>query len=118
MILGAIVSEINQLDLSLLQGYLDNLGNNVVQQMLDLYIQQSKIYLIDIENNVSAEKQVAWQDSCHKMKGAAGSVGLLIVYNTLVEIEKSTILADEKMVYVKELVALNNNAISAFREWL
>jgi len=112
------LGEVNQLDLSLLQGYLDNLGKVIVQQMLDLYIQQSKIYLVDIENNILVDEQSSWQDACHKMKGAAGSVGLLTVHKTLVEIEKSTALTDEKSAHVKALVTLNNDAICAFKNWL
>ena len=118
MILGRIVSEINQLDLSLLSGYLDNLGKDVVQQMLELYIQQSEIYLIDIKGSVSTKEQSTWQGACHKMKGAAGSVGLLVVYKNLVEIESSMALAGEKLVYVQELTTLNNKAISTFKKWL
>ena len=64
------------LDLDLLQGYIDNLGKAVVEQMLQLYISQSAIYIDDIRSNVSDDKQKLWQESCHKMKGAAGSVGL------------------------------------------
>jgi HPt (histidine-containing phosphotransfer) domain-containing protein len=112
------MAEVNQLDVSLLQGYLDNLGESVVRQMLDLYIQQSKIYLVDIEDNISVDEQISWQDACHKMKGAAGSVGLLTVHKTLVEIEKSTALSDEKAANVKALAISNNSAISAFKNWL
>ncbi len=112
------MSEIKQLDLSLLIGYLDNLGKDIVQQMLDLYIQQSEIYLIDIKASISTQSQSAWQDACHKMKGAAGSVGLLIVHKNLVDIEKSTVLADEKSVYVQELINSNNIAIKTFKKWM
>jgi len=112
------VSKINQLDLSLLTGYLDNLGKDIVQQMLDLYIEQSAIYLADIKASISKESQSAWQGACHKMKGAAGSVGLLVVHKNLVDIEKSTALADEKSVYVEELINLNNSAISIFKKWM
>ncbi len=112
------MGEVNQLDLSLLQGYLDNIGKDIVQQMLELYVQQSKIYLVDIENNILVEKQNTWQGACHKMKGAAGSVGLLTVHKTLVELETSTAPADVKATCVKALVTLNNDAISVFKNWL
>ncbi|MFT5758102.1 MAG: HPt (histidine-containing phosphotransfer) domain-containing protein [Alteromonadaceae bacterium] len=112
------MGEVNQLDLSLLQGYLDNLGKDIVQQMLELYTQQSKLYLIDIESNILAEEQSLWQGACHKMKGAAGSVGLLAVHKTLVDIEQSTASADEKSAFIKALITLNNRAINAFKHWL
>ncbi|WP_448567050.1 Hpt domain-containing protein [Thalassotalea ganghwensis] len=112
------MSENNQLDISLLQGYLDNLGKDVVQQMLDLYKQQSVVYLQDIDSALQEESQVNWQESCHKMKGATGSVGLIAVHRHLVEIEKSTAPWSEKTLALKELKALNEQAKNEFTQWL
>jgi len=112
------VSETSQLDFNLLQDYLDNLGIDIVQQMLDLYVQQSELYLVGIQENALAANQEAWQEACHKMKGAAGSVGLLMVHKNLTEIEKSTAVVNEKMAYVQELISLNNKAINVFKQWL
>lgn len=112
------MSENNQLDINLLQGYLDNLGVAIVQKMLDLYIQQSKLYLEAISLAVEQESQSNWQDSCHKMKGAAGSVGLLVVHQQLVGLEKSTELWANKKVSISELTALNYQATLAFEQWL
>ena len=84
------VNNINQLDVQLLADYIDNLGKDIVQQMLDLYIQQSDVYLQDIEQAITDESQTLWQDYCHKMKGATGSVGLVGVHALLVSCEKST----------------------------
>lgn len=112
------MSENNQLDISLLQGYLDNLGKDVVQQMLDLYVQQSVVYLQDINSALQEESQVNWQESCHKMKGATGSVGLIAVHSHLVTIEKSTAPWPEKALALKELTDLNEQAKSAFTDWL
>ena len=36
------------LDLELLQGYLDSLGKTIVEQMFALYCQQVEIYLNDV----------------------------------------------------------------------
>jgi len=112
------VSDSGQLDFNLLQDYLDNLGKDIVQQMLDLYVQQSELYLVNIQENSPVANQDAWQEACHKMKGAAGSVGLLMVHQSLASIEKSTAVANEKMVYVQELISLNNKATSDFKQWL
>ncbi len=112
------MSENTHLDVALLEGYLDNLGQSVVQQMLDLYLGQSVIYIDDISKNLSVELQREWQESCHKMKGAAGSVGLLQVHKKLVEIEKSEASSDAKKTMVDELKQLNENATDAFFSWL
>lgn len=109
---------INQLDGELLQGYLDNLGKGIVQKMLDLYQQQSAIYLEEIEKAISAQSQTLWQEKCHKMKGAAGSTGLVDVHSKLVAIEKSVDNWSEKSQDLSELIKLNRTALASFNEWL
>jgi HPt (histidine-containing phosphotransfer) domain-containing protein len=112
------VSNINQLDTDLLSGYVDNLGKDIVQQMLDLYIQQSVVYLQDIQQAINECSQSLWQEHCHKMKGAAGSVGLTSVHGKLVSIEKSTDSWEIKQNFSNELVELNKSAIEHFTQWL
>jgi HPt (histidine-containing phosphotransfer) domain-containing protein len=108
----------NQLDTDLLAGYVENLGKDIVQQMLDLYIQQSVVYLKDIKEAISECSQPLWQDHCHKMKGATGSVGLTSVHAKLVTIEKSVDGWDVKEGFANELAELNNEAIANFTTWL
>jgi len=106
------------LDIDLLQGYIDNLGKTVVEQMLQLYINQSAIYIDDIASNISTDNQKLWQESCHKMKGAAGSVGLLLVHKKLVSIEKSEESENAKLSHIEELRELNVKANEDFSNWL
>lgn len=115
---GLFVRNMNQLDTELLEGYLDNLGANVVQQMLDLYVQQSQIYIDDINSSVAQESQQLWQEYCHKMKGATGSVGLLTLHTKLVACEKSVVNWQEKAVLVTEIKELNQQSIDNFNQWL
>jgi HPt (histidine-containing phosphotransfer) domain-containing protein len=112
------VNNINQLDTDLLAGYVENLGKDIVQQMLDLYIQQSVVYLRDIKEAITECSQSLWQDHCHKMKGATGSVGLTSVHAKLVAIEKSADDWGLKEDYANDLAELNNEAITRFTEWL
>ena len=112
------MNQTTHLDLNLLQGYIDNLGQSIVQQMLDLYIGQSAIYLGEITETVAADKQKLWQESCHKMKGAAGSVGLLLVHKKLAAIEKSDEAEATKLAYLAELNELNTTAYNEFSAWL
>lgn len=112
------MTENNHLDINLLQGYLDSLGAAVVKRMLDLYIQQSSLYLESILLAVEQKSASDWQESCHKMKGAAGSVGLLQVHKQVASLEKSTedwLIKEEA---VESLVELNNQAKIAFNKWL
>lgn len=107
-----------QLDSELLVGYIDNLGTEVVRQMLALYIEQSRVYLDNIANAIAKEEQADWQESCHKMKGAAGSVGLITVHKQLVNIEKSTESWSCKTEELARLTNENQSSIDAFETWL
>lgn len=105
-------------DIELLKGYLENLGQDTLQQMISLYVNQSEIYLQDISQALKNDDQKLWQEHCHKMKGAAGSAGLTSVHAKLVLMEKSTQAQAIKTVLLEELQQENNAAVAAFNEWL
>lgn len=108
----------NQIDVELLTGYLDNLGRGVVKQMLDLYTQQSEVYLSEIHLALTNQDDETWQDKCHKMKGAAGSVGLTLVHSLLVKIEKADSTWSQRQADVEKLQQLNKDALDSFNVWL
>lgn len=112
------MSDFKELDLNLLNDYMDSLGKDIVEQMLNLYIQQSIEYIDNIGKAVAADSQSLWQESCHKMKGAAASAGLLSVHAKLVTIEKSSEDTAVKSAYINELEALNEQALVVFKSWL
>jgi HPt (histidine-containing phosphotransfer) domain-containing protein len=106
------------IDLALINGYLEALDLAVIKQMLDLYIQQSELYLIAINSAIVANDQKAWQEQCHKMKGSAASAGLSQVHQKLIVLEKSTEDCQTKTQHLQALKLLNQQAITAFRQWL
>ncbi|MFD2165272.1 Hpt domain-containing protein [Thalassotalea euphylliae] len=112
------MSSANVIDSELIQGYLDNLGKDVIKQMLALYEQQSSVYLAEIEQALQAQSQEQWHERCHKMKGAAGSVGLIAVHAQLVSIENVLESWQEKVAMLATLKTLNAEALTAFDEWL
>ena len=112
------MNNIEPLDVNLLEGYLESLGLDIVEQMLALYIQQSITYLDDISDSLEQKSQALWEERCHKMKGATGSVGLLAAHAKLVAIEKIPGQWAEKSTYMSELIEVNRNAIEAFNTWL
>ena len=112
------MSEENLLDKELLTGYLDNLGSDLVRQMLELYVAQSETYLNEIHAALQADSQELWQERCHKMKGAAGSAGFVQVHAKLVVIEKSGEGQAAKKQHLDDLQALNQQTIAAFNAWL
>ncbi|WDE08425.1 Hpt domain-containing protein [Thalassomonas viridans] len=86
--------------------------------MLDLYMQQSRLYLDEISAAVTEDSQDKWQDRCHKMKGAAGSIGLKQLHAKLVVAEKFTEGQNQKRQLLTEILALNDSAVAAFKSWL
>jgi HPt (histidine-containing phosphotransfer) domain-containing protein len=110
--------ECMQLDKDLLEGYLQSLGFNIVKQMFDLYTQQVTLYLNDIETSLLCDKVEQWQEHCHKMKGAAGSVGLKSLHARLKLMEKTTANANEKTSQLNELKLHNQQAMLDFNNWL
>ena len=106
------------LDIELLQGYLDSLGKPIVEQMFALYCQQVKIYLNDIESVQVNNSLSGWQEHCHKMKGAAASVGMCKLHGQLKLLEKTAATQQQKSVLLTELKLENEQAILAFKEWL
>jgi HPt (histidine-containing phosphotransfer) domain-containing protein len=106
------------LDYELLQGYLDSLGKDVVEKMFDLYCQQVDIYLQDISDAQLSDNDVAWQESCHKMKGATASVGMSYLHSQLKVYEFTTANQKEKAVILTALKEGNSQAITEFSNWL
>ena len=111
-------NELTQLDEELLEGYVQNLGVAIVKQMFDLYCQQVQIYLKDIETSMLNDDAPLWQEHCHKMKGATGSVGLKSLHNRLKIMEKTTASTADKAHLLAELITHNKQAISDFNDWL
>ena len=106
------------LDTELLQGYLDSLGKNIVEQMFTLYCQQAELYLKDIEKAQVENCEDSWEEHCHKMKGATASVGMSDLHGKLKVLEKVVASQQEKHLMLIDLKEANAQAISAFKLWL
>lgn len=106
------------LDLDLLEDYLNRLGKNIVEQMLALYRQQVETYLDAIQTAQQSDSKPDWQAHCHKMKGAAASIGMVQLHQHLKLIEKSEASKEEKVALLVELKTLNEQALLAFSHWL
>lgn len=112
------MTAIQHLNVALLNGYLEVLDKAVLQQMQNLYVQQSKVYLDEIDVAITERNQAMWQEKCHKMKGSAASAGLSQVYEKLVLIEKSLENWPAKAIELEALKLLNQQALDAFKQWL
>lgn len=112
------MTDYSELDTELLAGYLANLNPSVLQQMIDLYQQQVEGYLAQISASTDAEQQQQWQEHCHKMKGAAGSVGFTVLNKYLASIEKDSSAPAEKIAFIEQLKTKNQQALEQFSCWL
>jgi HPt (histidine-containing phosphotransfer) domain-containing protein len=106
------------LDLTLLEHYVDTVGKSIVQQMFDLYCQQVVIYITDIENAVTNQSIVDWRQHCHKMKGAAGSVGMFTLSETLKRLEKMNVSQLNNITVINDLKIQNEHSVTVFKHWL
>ncbi len=106
------------LDLVLLEHYLSSLGKVVVEQMFDLYCQQVTLYVADIEKASADMCITKWRQHCHKMKGAAGSVGLTVLSETLKKLETIDVLELNDAKITIDLKRQNDQSIAAFKSWL
>lgn len=106
------------LDLELLEGYLDNLGKNIIEKMFTLYCQQVEIYLKNIESAQLNNSLIGWEEHCHKMKGATASVGMCQLHRKLKLFEKTDVAKEKKLILLEELKLSNEQAILAFKSWL
>ena len=106
------------LNIGLIDDYKQSLGVEIIRQMLDLYIAQSAIYLEEIRSAASSSDHLLWHDKCHKMKGAASSIGFIVLRELLLSIEHSDAGEQVKLDYCAQLNQLNIEAITAFEAWI
>jgi HPt (histidine-containing phosphotransfer) domain-containing protein len=106
------------LDLELLSGYMESLGHNFVEKMFNLYKQQVVLYLSAIESAQTNDSTTLWEESCHKMKGASASVGLLKLHSMLVILEKTEASQSEKATLFNDLKIENEKGVTEFQQWL
>ena len=116
--LGISFMSHNILDEALLISYVNDLNKDIVKQMIELYVQQSQIYFNDMNKAVIEQSNALWQEHCHKMKGAAGSVGLKQLHTYLAEVEKSRASSVDKTAIMAQISQLNTLGVTAFNSWL
>ncbi|WOH37150.1 hypothetical protein RI844_17560 [Thalassotalea fonticola] len=106
------------LDKELIKQYMDALGNEVFNQTIDLYIEQSEIYLKQLNNAISDQNYTLWQESCHILKSASGNTGLKQVFIKAGNIEYSKRDFSQLAKDLDELHQLNKISIEHIQKWL
>lgn len=106
------------LDLEIAGQYKDVLGVEVFGETVDLYVEQSHLYLDKLKQAVVDKNYLNWQDSCHILKSASGNTGLKQVFLKVKELEYSKDDFEQLSKALEELELLNSQSIAAIQKWL
>ncbi|WP_185962620.1 Hpt domain-containing protein [Thalassomonas sp. M1454] len=106
------------LDLEIAGQYKDVLGIEVFSETVDLYVEQSQLYIDKLKQAVAEQNYANWQESCHILKSASGNTGLKQVFNQVKELEYSKDDFAVLSVALEKLESLNKESIQAIKKWL
>ncbi|WP_145476504.1 aerobic respiration two-component sensor histidine kinase ArcB [Yersinia similis] len=107
------------LDTTMLEQYIDLVGPQLIHQSLEMFEQMMPGYLAVLDSNMTARDQKGITEEAHKIKGAAGSVGLRHIQQLAQQIQTPTLPAwwDNVQDWVDELKLEWRNDVQVLREW-
>lgn len=108
------------LDTEMLQQYLELVGPQLITQSLAVFEKMMPGYLSVLESNMTARDQKGITEEGHKIKGAAGSVGLRHLQQLAQQIQTPTLPAwwDNVQEWIEELKQEWRHDVQALREWV
>ena len=108
------------LDTDMLEQYIELVGPALIQQSLDMFEQMMPGYLEVLDSNMMARDQKGIAEEGHKIKGAAGSVGLVHLQQLAKQIQSPELPAwwDNVQEWIDELKLEWRNDVSVLREWV
>ncbi|PWC13123.1 aerobic respiration two-component sensor histidine kinase ArcB [Brenneria roseae subsp. americana] len=116
---GEMVNE-ELLDIAMLEQYLDLVGPKLIHQSLDMFEQMMPGYLAILDSNMTARDQQGITEEGHKIKGAAGSVGLRHLQQVAQQIQTPTLPAwwDNVQEWIDELKHDWRHDVQVLRDWV
>jgi len=107
------------LDTAMLDQYIELVGAKLIYQSADMFEKMMPGYLAVLDSNMTARDQKGIAEEGHKIKGAAGSVGLKHLQQLAQQIQTPTLPAwwDNVQEWVDELKAEWRNDIQVLRDW-
>jgi two-component system aerobic respiration control sensor histidine kinase ArcB len=107
------------LDVPMLEQYMDLVGPGLIHQSLEMFEQMMPGYLTVLDTNMTARDQEGIAEEGHKIKGAAGSVGLKHLQHLAQQIQTPTLPAwwDNVQDWVDELKQEWPNDVQTLRRW-
>ncbi|MFP1952921.1 aerobic respiration two-component sensor histidine kinase ArcB [Lonsdalea quercina] len=110
----------SMLDVVMLQQYLDLVGPSLIHQSLEMFEQMMPGYLAVLESNMTARDQKGIAEEGHKIKGAAGSVGLRHLQQVAQQIQTTTLPAwwDNVHEWIDELKQDWRHDVDVLKAWV
>ncbi|UZX68856.1 aerobic respiration two-component sensor histidine kinase ArcB [Yersinia ruckeri] len=107
------------LDTVMLEQYIDLVGSQLIHQSLEIFEQMMPGYLAVLDSNMTARDQKGIAEEAHKIKGAAGSVGLRHLQQLAQQIQTPSLPAwwDNVQDWIDELKLEWRNDVQVLREW-
>ncbi|MGV8926787.1 MAG: aerobic respiration two-component sensor histidine kinase ArcB [Ewingella sp.] len=107
------------LDTAMLEQYIDLVGPQLIYQSADMFEKMMPDYLAVLDSNMIARDQTGIAEEGHKIKGAAGSVGLKHLQQLAQQIQTPTLPAwwDNVQEWIDELKLEWRNDVQILREW-
>lgn len=108
------------LDTEMLQQYLDLVGPQLIDQSLAVFEKMMPGYLSVLESNMTARDQKGITEEGHKIKVAAGSVGLRHLQQLAQQIQTPTLPAwwDNVQEWIEELKQEWRHDVDVLRDWV
>lgn len=108
------------LDIPMLQHYLDLVGPSLIHQSVAMFEQMMPGYLAVLDSNMTARDQKGIAEEGHKIKGAAGSVGLRHLQQVAQQIQTTTLPAwwDNVQEWIDELKHDWQHDIDVLKAWV
>lgn len=108
------------LDTAMLEQYMELVGPQLIHQSLAMFEQVMPGYLAVLDSNMTAKDEKGITEEGHKIKGAAGSVGLKHLQQLAQQIQTPTLPAwqDNVQEWVDELKQEWRNDVAVLRAWV
>jgi two-component system aerobic respiration control sensor histidine kinase ArcB len=108
------------LDTAMLEQYLELVGPQLIYQSLEMFEQMMPSYLELLDSNMTARDQQGITEEGHKIKGAAGSVGLKHLQQLAQHIQTPDLPAwwNNLNEWVEELKQEWRNDVAVLRTWV
>ncbi|WP_034943671.1 aerobic respiration two-component sensor histidine kinase ArcB [Erwinia oleae] len=108
------------LDVQMLEQYIELVGPQLITQGLEMFEKMMPGYLEVLDLNMTARDRKGIAEEGHKIKGAAGAIGLVHLQNIAKQIQSPELPAwwDNVQEWIDELKQEWRNDVEVLREWV